>query len=188
MEKPLPKDFDNLFLKYHRELLNLSYNILRDEDSAKDVVQEVFTNLWKKREIIEFGDQIKHYLFKATSHTSLNFLRKQKKSYRLDDYNEVLNLVSTAGTESPAYREMELRVRQAIDRLPPQCKAIFLLSRHEGLKYQEIAETLGLSIKTIESQMGIALKKLREDLKPFLTIEFLTILLAASLLTFFLLS
>jgi RNA polymerase sigma-70 factor (ECF subfamily) len=56
------------------------------------------------------------------------------------------------------------------------------------LKYQEIAETLGLSIKTIESQMGIALKKLREDLKPFLTIEFLTILLAASLLTFFLLS
>jgi RNA polymerase sigma-70 factor (ECF subfamily) len=186
MEKlPLP-DFDNVFLKYHRELLDLSYNILRDKDSAKDVVQDVFTNLWKNRQTVEFGDQIKHYLFKATSHTSLNVLRNQKKSYRLDDYSEVLDLIAPTGAESPSYRELELRIRQAIDRLPPQCKTIFILSRHEGLKYQEIAETLGLSIKTVESQMGIALEKLRQDLKPFLTLEFLTIPLAASLLLFYL--
>jgi RNA polymerase sigma-70 factor (ECF subfamily) len=187
MEKPVPEDFDRLFLKYHRELLDLSYNILRDKDAAKDVVQEVFTKLWKNRETIQFGHQIKHYLFKATSHTSLNFLQKQKKSYRLDDYSEISGSIAPDGTESPSYGELELCVRQAIDRLPPQCKAIFVLSRHEGLKYQEIAETLGLSIKTVESQMGIALEKLRQDLKPFLTIEFLTILLAASLLMFYLL-
>jgi RNA polymerase sigma-70 factor (ECF subfamily) len=188
MEKLPTKDFDNVFLKYHRELLDLSYNILRDKDSAKDVVQDVFTNLWKNRQTIEFGDQIKHYLFKATSHASLNFLRNQKKSYRLDDYEEVLHLVAPTSAESAGYRELELRIRQAIDRLPPQCKTIFILSRHEGLKYQEIAETLELSIKTVESQMGIALEKLRGDLKPFLTVEFLAILLAASLSLFFMFS
>jgi RNA polymerase sigma-70 factor, ECF subfamily len=188
MENLPTQDFDNVFLKYHRELLNLSFNILRDKDSAKDVVQDVFTNLWKNRQTLEFGGQIKHYLFKATSHTSLNFLRNQKKSHRLDDYNEVLSLAAPAGPESAGYQELELRIRQAIDRLPPQCKTIFILSRHEGLKYQDIAETLGLSIKTVESQMGIALEKLRLDLKPFLTLEFLAILLAAGLSLFYVLS
>jgi RNA polymerase sigma-70 factor, ECF subfamily len=188
MAKLTPLDFDDVFSKYHRELLDLSYNILRDNDSAKDVVQDVFTNLWKNRQTIEFGDQIKHYLFKATSHTSLNVLRHQKRSYRLDDYNEVLGLIAPAGVESAGFRELELRIRQAVDRLPPQCKIIFILSRHDGLKYHEIAETLDLSVKTVESQMGIALEKLRQDLKPFLTLECLTIPLAASLLLFYLLS
>jgi RNA polymerase sigma-70 factor (ECF subfamily) len=186
MEKLPSHEFDAVFVKYHRELLDLSYNILRDKDSAKDVVQDVFTNLWKNRKTIEFGEQIKHYLFKATSHISLNVLRKQKKSYRLDDYNEVLHLIAPAGVDSAPYRELELRIRQALDRLPPQCKTIFILSRHEGLKYHEIAETLGLSIKTIETQMGIALGKFREDLKPFLTLECLTIPLLVSLLLFYL--
>jgi RNA polymerase sigma-70 factor (ECF subfamily) len=188
MEKLPSQQFDAIFVKYHRELLDLSYNILRDKDSAKDVVQDVFTNLWKNRKTIEFGDQIKHYLFKATSHSALNVLRQQKKSYRLDDYNEVLHLIAPPGVDSAGYRELELRIRQALDRLPPQCKIIFMLSRHEGLKYQEIAETLELSIKTVETQMGIALEKLREDLKPFLTLECLTIPVLASLLLFYLFS
>jgi RNA polymerase sigma-70 factor (ECF subfamily) len=184
MQKLTPDTFDNLFHQYNRELLNLAFNIVRDTDSAKDVVQEVFAQLWRNKETIQFGDQIKHYLFKATSHTSLNFLRQQKKSYKLDDYSEISNLAAPSGTESVTFIELELRVRQAIDRLPPQCKAIFVLSRHEGLKYQEIAETLGLSIKTIESQMGIALEKLRHELKPFLTLEYLIILLMGSLLMY----
>jgi RNA polymerase sigma-70 factor, ECF subfamily len=182
METLTPQSFDTLFLAHHRELLNLAYNILRDKDSAKDAVQEVFTQLWKNRDTIQFGDQIKHYLFKATSHTSLNLLRNLKKSHKLDDYKELASLVAPSGTESADFKELDLRIRQAVDRLPPQCKAIFLLSRHEGLKYHEIAETLGLSIKTVESQMGIALEKLRQDLKPFLTLEFVAILLALSFL------
>lgn len=175
-------DFDNLFLKYHRELLNLSYNIVRDKDAAKDVVQEVFIKVWKNKDSIEFGNQIKHYLFRATSRTSLNFLRSHRKAYRLEDHADVLGLIAPPDTESAGFRELELRIRQAIDRLPPQCKTIFILSRHEGLKYQEIADSLDLSIKTVENQMGIALEKLREDLKPYLTLEFLAILIAVSIL------
>ena len=181
MDNPEP-DFDNLFLKYHRELLNLSYNIVRDRDAAKDVVQEVFIKVWKNKDSIEFGSQVKHYLFRATSRTSLNFLRSQKKTFKLEDHTDVLRLIAPSGTEAPGYRELELRIHEAIDRLPAQCKTIFILSRHEGLKYQEIADTLDLSIKTVENQMGIALEKLREDLKPYLTLDFLAILIAVSIL------
>jgi RNA polymerase sigma-70 factor (ECF subfamily) len=177
MSVSLNPDFEALFLKHHKELISLSYNVVRDRDAAKDVVQEVFVKLWKNKESLEFGERIKHYLFKATAHASLNHLRGQRRYYRLED------LAAQSGTETTSFKELELRSRQAIDRLPPQCKAIFILSRHEGLKYQEIADTLGLSVKTVENQMGIALEKLREDLKPFLSLEVFTLLVTlASLL------
>ena len=182
MTEHLSPEFEALFMKHHKELIGVSYNIVRDRDAAKDVVQEVFVKLWKNKDSVQFGEQIKHYLFKATAHTSLNYLRGQRKIYRLDDFEEVRDLAAPSGAETASFRELELRSRQAIDRLPPQCKAIFILSRQEGLKYQEIADTLGLSIKTVENQMGIALKKLREDLKPFLSLEFITILIVLAAL------
>lgn len=184
MAESLDPAFEALFMKHHKELIGLSYNIVRDRDSAKDVVQEVFVKLWKNKNSLKFGEQIKHYLFKATAHTSLNHLRSLRKYYRLEDFEQVKDLAAQSGTETTSFKELELRSRQAIDRLPPQCKAIFVLSRHEGLKYQEIADTLGLSIKTVENQMGIALEKLRKDLKPFLSLEFFAILAALAALLF----
>jgi RNA polymerase sigma-70 factor (ECF subfamily) len=184
MAETLTPEFEALYLKHHNYLIDLAYNIVRDRDSAKDVVQEVFVKLWKKRNTVEFGDQIKHYLFKATSHTSLNHLRSQRKTYRIDDFEQIKHIASPSGTETASFKELELRSRQAIDRLPPQCKTIFLLSRQEGLKYQEIADTLGLSVKTVENQMGIALEKLRQDLKPFLSLEFISFLIALAALLY----
>jgi RNA polymerase sigma-70 factor, ECF subfamily len=187
MTENLTPEFENLFLKHHEELITLSYNITRDRDSAKDVVQEVFERLWKNKNTITFDSQIAHYLFKATAHTSLTYLRRHRKVYRLDDVEQLKDVASPPGAETASFKEFELRSRQAIDRLPPQCKTIFLLSRHEGLKYQEIADALGISRKAVENQMGIALKKLRDDLKPYLTLEFVSILivLAALLYIFF---
>jgi len=176
MSEPLDADFEILFMKHHKELIGLSYNIVRDRDAAKDVVQEVFVKLWKNKDSLEFGERIKHYLFKATAHASLNHLRGQRKYYRLEDFEQINDLAVQSGVETTSFKELELKSRQAIDRLPHQCKAIFILSRHEGLKYQEIADILGLSLKTVENQMGIALGKLRQDLKPFLSLEFFTLL------------
>ena len=184
MTDKLDPEFESLYIKHHKDLIGLSYNIVRDKDSAEDVVQEVFVKLWKNRGAVQFGEQIKHYLFKATAHTSLNHLRGQRKLYRLDDFEQVKNIAAQPGSETTDFRELELRSRQAIDRLPSQCKAIFVLSRHEGLKYQEIADSLGLSVKTVENQMGIALEKLRKDLKPFLSLEFITILIVLGALLF----
>jgi RNA polymerase sigma-70 factor, ECF subfamily len=177
-----------LFREHNQELCKLACNIVADPEAAKDIVQEVFVNLWKNRHRVTFGEQIRHYLFKATSNTALTYLRSVKRFHRLEMNDDVRNLQAPAGSESVAYTEFEKEVRKAIDKLPPKCKVIYLLCRHEGLKYQEIADTLDLSLKTVENQMGIALEKLRNELKPFLTLDFLAYLLTAGLVSYYLLA
>jgi RNA polymerase sigma-70 factor (ECF subfamily) len=177
--------FEELFRKHNKALCDLAYNIVSDADAAKDIVQDVFIKLWNNRSNIELGGQIRNYLFKATSHTALNYLRSIKRLDRLGDRSEVSRLEATSDHESVGYKEFELRVRESIDRLPPKCKAIYILSRHEGLKYQEIADSLGLSLKTVENQMGIALEKLRDQLKPFLTLESIAYLILAGIAVYF---
>jgi RNA polymerase sigma-70 factor (ECF subfamily) len=184
MEKTAPDDFTGLFRLHHKGLCDLAYNIVCDRDAAKDIVQEVFVKLWNNRAQISFGDQIKHYLFKATAHTAYNYIRSHKRLFSLEDYKGLDMLRAFPETEALEFRELELRTRQAIDRLPAKCKSIYLLSRHEGLKYQEIADTLGLSVKTVENQMGIALEKLRQELKPFLTLDMFALLAAMGLLLY----
>ncbi|RAW00891.1 RNA polymerase sigma-70 factor [Pseudochryseolinea flava] len=177
MQKNGKQDFEALFKNYHRQLVNLAYNLLRDKDLAKDVVQEVFLKLWKNKDELHFGEQIHHYLFRATVHTAMNAIRFQKKIVRIDDDPVIDTLTASEHRDDISYTELEVNVREAIDRLPPKCKTIYLLSRHEGLKYQQIADVLELSLKTVENQMGIALEKLRQDLKPFLTPNLLVIAL-----------
>lgn len=184
MADPSHTEFERLFRQSNKKLCDLAYNLVRDQDAAKDIVQEVFLKLWRNRGHLNFGTQINHYLFKATAHTSLNYLRSRKKNVKIEDDSSIQNLAASTGTDEVGYKELELRVRQAIDRLPPKCRTIYLLSRQEGLKYLEIAETLNLSVKTIENQMGIALEKLRQDLKPVLSIEFLTVAILIGLMLF----
>jgi RNA polymerase sigma-70 factor, ECF subfamily len=178
-----PSHFEGIFRQYHSNLCNLAYNLVHDTDAAKDIVQEVFFKLWKNRDKIDMGEQIKNYLFKATTHTALNHLRHNKRLIRIEQDTSIKDTFQAPShTEEAGFKELELRLRDAIDTLPPKCKTIYLLSRHEGLKHPQIAEALGLSVKTVENQMTIALQKLRERLKPFLTIEFLIIAILLGLL------
>lgn len=170
----IQSEFESLFRKHHKELCNLAYNITGDRDAAKDIVQDVFYGLWKKRDDIQFGDRVGNYLFRATSHTSLNYLRSRKKTASVNNLME-LSSAPPPDLEGSGHENLERRVRQAIDRLPARCRTIYLMSRHEGLKYKEIAVALKLSVKTVENQMGIALQKLREELKPYMTREFIVI-------------
>lgn len=175
------RQMEVLFKAYQTALCNVAYNMVLDRDTAKDIVQEVFIQLWRNKDSIEFGPAIKGYLFKATTHLSLNYLQKEKKTQKFS--NEIKSQFDESANhnyESVEIKEMEFRIREAIEKLPPKCKAIYLLSRHEGLSYKQIAEHLELSPKTIENQMGIALEKLRNALKPFLTKEFLEIALLAT--------
>jgi len=175
MSKPVP-DFEALFQQHYRALCSLAYNLVRDADAAKDIVQDVFLKVWKNKEKFD-GDQPDHYLFKATSNTALNYLRNKKKVLRFGAEPSLENILTVSpGTHEIGFTELELKIREAIDRLPPQCKVIYLLSRQEGLSYHQIAETLDLSVKTVENQMSIALQKLRESLKPFLTIGLMVLI------------
>jgi RNA polymerase sigma-70 factor (ECF subfamily) len=176
-------NFESVFRQHHSGLCNLAYNLVHDGEAAKDIVQEVFLKLWKNRESIEMGDQIRSYLFKATAHTALNHLRYHKRLVRIEKETNIQEtLLAPAHSEEVGFKELELKLREAIDLLPPKCKTIYLLSRHEGLKYPQIAEVLGLSVKTVENQMTIALQKLRVGLKPFLTVEFFLIAILLGIL------
>jgi RNA polymerase sigma-70 factor, ECF subfamily len=173
-----------VFRQYHKSLCNLSNNIVRDRQAAEDIVQDVFLNLWKIRKEIDLTKSIKSYLYRSTTNGSINWLNKNKK---LISESQVPENQKTA--ESPYNaenninaQELELKIKNAIDKLPPKCKAIFVLSRYEGLKYKQIAEGLNISVKTVENQMCIALEKIRKDLEPYITDEFLGILCLTAIL------
>jgi len=167
--------FENLYKQHHQVLVNFAMNMVNDSDAAKDIVQEVFVRLWNRREEIEFGPYIKSYLFKAVTNTSLNHLQSNKKRLQIFQTLISRNPIIRDGPNEMEKKEFQHKVRDAIDKLPPKCKVIFILSKHEGKKYREIAAELNISIKTVENQMGIALKRLREDLKKYMGWESLVL-------------
>ena len=155
-------------------LRNAAENILGDGDAAHDVVQDVFIKLWNRKDEVSAILNKKAYLFRAVINASITYLENNKNKTRLGE----LKIESSGSTDAPVLvKELEAKIQLALNALPPKCKAIFVLSRFEGLKNKEISEYLGLSIKTVENQMGIALKKMKEDLKNYLSKDFLSVLL-----------
>lgn len=159
-------------------LRNAAENIIDDHDAAHDIVQEVFVKLWHKKDEVKVILNLKAYLFRSVINSSLTYLEQNKNKIKTDEFR----MASQSSTDSKLMaQELENKIQVALKALPPKCKAIFVLSRFEGLKNKEIAEYLNLSLKTVENQMGIALKRMREDLKPYLTREFLVMLAFFSL-------
>ena len=154
-------------------LRNAAENIIGDADAAHDVVQDVFIKLWNRKEEVTAILNKKAYLFKSVINASITFLESNKNKTSLGD----LKIEASGRTDSPVLaKELEAKIQLALNALPPKCKAIFVLSRFDGLKNKEISDYLGLSIKTVENQMGIALKKMKDDLKPYLSKEFFSVI------------
>lgn len=174
---PLKIDFEYLFKSNYTAMYRCAFTILNDHDTAKDIVQEVFFKCWDRRNELHKIEKLSGYLIIATTRTAYNYLRDNKNKINTDiDLEKAKAIMAEVSAQHIEYVELELAVKKAIERLPLQCKTIFQLSRQEGLTYQQIAEALELSVKTVEKQMGIALVKLRESLKPFMVIDFVTLL------------
>ena len=163
--------FEQLFRDYFKPLTLFTKKYVGDLDDAKEIVHEVFLNLWAKRENIDVTKAVKSYLYTSAYNRSLNHLRDSKKfdknaelEYNSDN-ESVWNFsdhLDTAG--------LEKKINNTIDSLSEKCREVFILSRHEGLKYNEIAEKLNISVKTVESQMSKALSVLRENLKEYMAL------------------
>ncbi|HLL43886.1 MAG TPA: RNA polymerase sigma-70 factor [Segetibacter sp.] len=163
------KVFEQVFKTHFKALHSYAYTILKDDAIAEEMVQNVFFKLWEKKEQLDIQTSLKAYLYKAVYHESLNYLKHQK----VKSVHQAYAMHSTAHTSNLAEKkllqgELENKLQMAMNDLPEQCRTIFQLSRFEELKYREIADTLGLSVKTVENQMGKALKILRSKLVEFL--------------------
>jgi RNA polymerase sigma-70 factor (ECF subfamily) len=155
--------FEKIFKDHYNALANYALSIVKNRADAEDAVQDVFVKLWQNRPQVVNTEQVKYYLYTATKNTCISLLRKQaaKNFVQPDDIPQHL---ADAGTQ-PAGADPVAAIKQALALLPPQCLAIFKLSRFGNLTYQQIADELGLSVKTVENQMGKALRIMREFAK-----------------------
>jgi RNA polymerase sigma-70 factor (ECF subfamily) len=163
--------FEQLFNEYYPSLCHFANSYTKDLDEAEELVQAVFINLWDKRETLVISVSLKSYLYKAVYNSFLNQVkhRKIKEKYKNYTVNQTQGFSSEAA-DAIVYHELQHRIDQAINSLPDQCRHIFTLSRFENLKYSEIAEQIGVSVKMVEKQMGKALKVLRKRLAEYLPI------------------
>jgi len=144
---------------------------LKDLEAAEEVVQELFVKLWENKDTTEITSSIRSYMLRSVRNSCLNFIKHQKVEENYKLYNEELrNESSLTVDEELEGSELEKKIREVIDQLPPERKKIFIMSRFEGLKYREIADKSGISIKTVENQMGKAIKFLREELAEYTTL------------------
>lgn len=151
-----------LFDQYYGFLCQVAYRMLSRPEDAEDVVQELFAEIWRKREHLNITSSLKSYLHRTTINRTLNFLRK-KQLARGDD--EMMTQIPAdegqnvqVGMEA---EELQQLINDSIANLPPKCQLVFVLIRYENLSYKEVAQTLEISVKTVENQMSRALKILR---------------------------
>lgn len=161
--------FEMFFRTYYQSLCNYAYTFLQDRDESEEIVQSSFLTIWEKRETLEIRTSLKSYLYTAVRNACLNVIKHEKIKQK--HVSEAL-AVSERSHDSVSHRvlssELEDRIQTSMEKLPEQCRLVFKLSRFEELKYAEIAEQLNISIKTVENQMGKALRIMREELKEYL--------------------
>ena len=163
------REFEQLFKEHFKSLYAYAYTIIKDEAASEEIVQNVFFKIWDKHLLPTIETSLKAYLYKAVYNDSLNYLKHLKIKAQYKTYAMQHNTHHTEqASKKLVLKELEDKLRHAMNELPRQCRTIFQLSRFEGLKYHEIAQELNISVKTVENQMGKALKLLRTKLVDFL--------------------
>nr|WP_294906095.1 RNA polymerase sigma-70 factor [uncultured Lacibacter sp.] len=156
--------YRRLFIQLHKPLLRFAYGILKSADDAEEVVSDVFMNVWQKRQELASIESPLLYMYAAVKNRSFNVLAKQKRQDAADaaQWLVPLNSVSFNPEQLMISQETMLRIRKAVDDLPARCRLIFILIKEDGLRYREVAELLNISIKTVEAQMAIAIRRIAQ--------------------------
>lgn len=159
--------FQVLFHRYYKMCLASALNVLKEQDQAKDIVQDLFFWLWKNREDLDIKSSVPGYLKRATVNRCLNLLKKEQKFGDQQDWEEPIHSQANPH-ELMEGEELQAFIALALLQLPERCRLIFTLKRIEGYSVKEIAAQLEISPKTIENQITKALKHLRQELEPYL--------------------
>ncbi len=161
--------FEMIFKAYYQPLCRYAYSFLEDKEEAEEVVQSAFITVWEKRKSIDIQTSLKSYLYRMVRNGCLNVIKHEKVKQQHVAHELAVTEVSYESVSQKVYAtELEIKISEAMKVLPEQCRLVFQLSRFEELKYQEIADQLKISVKTVENHMGKALKIMREQLKEYL--------------------
>jgi RNA polymerase sigma-70 factor, ECF subfamily len=167
------KEFQEVYLKFFNGLANYAFSILNNREAARDVVQDVFLDLWKKRLDLVIKTSLDAYLVRAVKFKSIDFIRKAKTQQQY--VADVVTSVSESQydfDENDEDSELKKKLSFAIAQLPPKCRQAFLLSRVNGYTYKEIAQEMQISVKTVENQISRAFKLLRQKLSGLMLVLF----------------
>ena len=158
------EQFEKIFRHYRPGLCGFAHSIVNNHSDSEEIVHDVFVSVWEKRSNLTLDHGLKSYLFTAVKNRCLNHLKKARLPFaEMPDEFEAKS--HTHGADKVLEgRELEKQVTHAVDELPPKCKQAFLLSRMYEFSYREIAEVMEISTKTVENQIGIALKHLKHRL------------------------
>lgn len=161
------QEFEKLFKLFYTPLCRYANKFLKDMDIAEEIVQDFFYNYWKNRQTMNIQISLKSYMYRAVRNNSLKYLehiavvKKYEKSYK------EVNVEASTNVDELELNELNEIIESTLNQLPDRCSQIFKMSRFEGMKYNEIAEKLSISIKTVEANMGKALQLFRKNLKQY---------------------
>lgn len=162
------KSFKKLYQLLFFRLYQFAYSFVHSKESAEEVVNDVFLNVWQKRKTLDMINNFNVYLYVSVKNASLNYLRKSNLNLPLSLDELVMHHMRIVPNPESIMitRELESIIHKAIQQLPPKCKLIFKLIKEDGLSYKEVAAILGISVKTVDTQLYIALKKLTRIIRP----------------------
>lgn len=161
---------EQIYRQYWSKLYIYAFNVLREREICEDIVQEIFIDLWAKRNKVKIYD-LNSYLYQAVKYQIFNHFRKSKYKKQL---LMKFNLINSEYKIDELYEKKELKahINKAISRLPKQRRIIFQMSRYEGLSNKEISENLNISLQTVKNQISESLKSIRKSLKSFYLLFF----------------
>ena len=160
--------FETLFHQFYPGMCSYAESLVSKAEVAEEIVQDVFYNIWKNKDDLKIVTSWQSYLFRSVFNNSMMYLRKAKREQPLEEQAEgMLPETSVTPSDELNLNEMNAAIVYTLESLPERTSEIFRLSRFEGLKYREIADKLSISVKTVEANMGKALKALRTSLEQF---------------------
>ena len=160
--------FEHLFHQYYPGLCGYAESLLGKPEIAEEIVQDVFYNIWKNRETLRITKNLQSYLYRSAYNNSMMYLRKMRREFFFRD-----GIATDQAVDSPdpsqalQLNEVSELIARTLEGLPERTREIFYLNRQEGLKYREIADRLAISVKTVEANMGKALKALRTSMEKY---------------------
>jgi RNA polymerase sigma-70 factor (ECF subfamily) len=162
----------SLYDLFSERLLHFAFTIVHNRELAEEIVADVFIQIWKRRVKMAAIENLPWYLYATAKNISLNYLHKEQKQkfVELEIINPPLYTIEPQAVQHLISKEFLQSINNAINELPPKCRLIFKLVKDDGLTYKETAELLNLSVKTIETQMAIALKKIHTTIQVLIPV------------------